>query len=261
MELWYALRAVCRLEIFKKDFRGELFQTGSATGFFYRKAEKLYLVTNKHVVQSKRVYEDLLRVFPPKKGTFVELNLRDDNGNPLWKSYAFKDVDVAILEVPKGKTGGTIKIDKYGVSLQTLYCCDNKTCEVSAFSNDDLIPRESQYLLGSEIQLGGTCLVLGYPLDFYDKDHPFPIVRTGTIATIPWYDLRVKGKGRLPCFLIEARLHKGMSGSPVVSYPEKKEGAYYGNVKLLGIYSSEWAIEDEPLGLQNVWHARLIEEI
>jgi len=35
----------------------------------------------------------------------------------------------------------------------------------------------------------------------------------------------------------------------------------YGDVYLLGVYSSEWVVRGEGLGLQNVWHAKLIKDI
>lgn len=262
MELRPALDAVCRLEIFKKDFQGKLFKTSDATGFFYTKAGTLFLITNKHVVLDKgiyeEIYEDVLRVFPTERRKFIDLDLRDASGKPLWKSLSNRDVDVVALEVPKEKIVDEVKKSEDGV----YRCHLEKLILVTSFSSDDLMPSNYQYLYSEKIPLASSALVLGYPLAFHDKDYPLPIVRAATVATIPWLDLRIKGRERKPCFLIDATLHEGMSGSPVVSSPERKsQEPYYGDVHLLGVYSSEWGVGVEQLGLQNVWHAKLIDEI
>ena len=110
-------------------------------------------------------------------------------------------------------------------------------------------------------------MVLGYPLDFYDELNHFPIARSAGVATWPWF-----GFDRKPCFLIDARLHPGMSGSPVLSSPgsiigrstkstSKSTSKTEQEVFLLGIFSAEMHVQWEPLGLNVVWHASIIEDI
>lgn len=347
------METVCRLEMYEKDVTGEFYPTGSATGFFYTKDGKLYLVTNKHVVQRKTgKLEDMLRIFPPQAKRFIDLELRDTDGRRLWKTGTdvYEDVDVAVLEIPKEKISSRPTKSESGTYFALIKAKEGqkeKSIYLPIFSKEDLLP-ESPYLPGEKIPVGSSALVLGFPMDFYDKAHPYPMVRGATVATIPWYDLQIEGRKKKPCFLIDATLQEGMSGSPVVSSPEK-ESRYifnwnrvlredgdklrsflkeryniewikdakieqpdstkirlssgwksieiflsddktkaivklnlhkshelevkrekgelnvyelgYGNVYLLGIYSSEWVVGIERLGLQNAWHAILIEKI
>jgi len=213
MELARANNAVCRVEVFKKDCYGEKeeYLVATATGFFYAHQGKLYLITNKHVVLDKKskVFMDLLRIYPTAKKKHLTLGLRRDDGKPLWKEHPWKkDADVIALEIPEDKilwrwseTDFRVRGDDPG-----------KDFSVRAFTEKDLVPG---VLPGEKVPLGSFALVLGYPLGFYDRDHPDPIARLGIVSTVPWQDF-----GGEPVFLIDAMLHEGMSGSPVVSHPE-----------------------------------------
>jgi hypothetical protein len=366
MDLEKTLKAVCRLEVFKKDYRDELFDVGEATGFFYKKRDKLYLITNKHVVFHKKRnierYMDVLRIYPPIIGMQLTLQLREKDGRPLWKKHSDEKTDVIALEIPKERIK-EIK-ERNGPRVELL-SDDEKSFSATAFSEKDFLPEEFPT---QKIPLALMALVLGYPLGFHDEKNPYPIVRSATVATHPRYEFLGE-----ECFLIDATLHEGMSGSPVVSHPEfsfgkktmecvsnlsklKKDenekkklrdflteqlseilsdedypllrevgtewmenfkvkiiyeniihlspstGNYpklmingrknkitlktadreerifslssemlqdklriyregFGNVYLLGIFSSEWVVLGEQLGLHNVWHANLIKEI
>ncbi len=71
-----------------------------------------------------------------------------------------------------------------------------------------------------------------------------------------------------PYFLIDANLHNGTSGSPVINSPHNilfKErdriGFHTQDTILLGIHSAEHLVDKEPLGLNVVWYAELIIDI
>jgi hypothetical protein len=206
MEFRNAVDAVCRLEVLKRDRYGGEFRVGEATGFFCEGQGRLYLVTNKHVVSGLEGYADILRIHPTTKGRRLTLNLRREDGKPLWLEHSSKKVDLVALEIPKEK------IWSHGESFFWIRDDSGKDFRLFTFTEKDLVPESYP---GVKVPLGSFALVLGYPLGFYDKIHPNPIVRLATVSTIPWQDF-----GGEPCFLIDAVLHPGMSGSPVVSHPE-----------------------------------------
>ena len=55
-------------------------------------------------------------------------------------------------------------------------------------------------------------LVVGFPLGVHDTLHRLPVARQSVIASA--FGIRFQGKGY---FLTDARLHRGMSGAPVVA--------------------------------------------
>jgi len=54
-------------------------------------------------------------------------------------------------------------------------------------------------------------IFIGYPRGLHDVTHTLPILRSGTIASIPTVDFNGK-----PVFLIDAQVYGGSSGSPVL---------------------------------------------
>jgi hypothetical protein len=77
----------------------------------------------------------------------------------------------------------------------------------------------------------------------------------------------------LPCFLVDARLHTGRSGSPVFTKPRTQFGSGTGSIIigskpaifLLGVYSGpveKWLEMDiKDMDLCAVWYAELLESI
>ena len=66
-----------------------------------------------------------------------------------------------------------------------------------------------------------------------------------------------------PYFLIDANLHPGTSGSPVVNSHHtlfREQGSKEG-YKLFGIQSAQHLVDGEPLGLNVVWYSYLLNEI
>jgi len=240
--------SVVRLEVFESEVgitKNKL--VGRATGFLYKnETGQSYLITNKHVVYDPKddYRPDFLIAYvrvvqsPPKKIKMSEtLEVRfelNEGGERMWKALR-GNMDIAAL-----------KIDETNV----------KHWFVTYLSRDDMLPANSHFSLGSQ------ALILGFPQGvFYDESSNLPVARIATIATYPWLTFN-----RKRCFLVDARTHDGMSGSPVVSLPrsiyEKSSTPVYEdtNCYLLGVFSSEWESRGEPLGLNTVWWPELIEE-
>ncbi len=220
---------------------------GNATGFFYEDRDKnLYLVTNRHVVIDEkkgyfpdriviRVHVDLINI---KRNRNITIELYDDEKKPVWLEH--KNV---VLD------------DYYGCVPDVVAIPIEKEDDwvIDAFSKRELPPAAIDLLPGDDL------IVLGYPLGFYDEEHNLPIARKASIASI--YRTLFRG---MPCFLIDAKLHPGTSGSPVLTKPSvivtemgnvllSTERIFY----LIGINSG--AFPNLDLGV--VWYAELIEEI
>lgn len=215
---------------------------GSATGFFYEDNGKRFLVTNRHVVidEEKQLYPDGLVIqvhtdrteAPPCRE--IMLPLYDEGNKPLWlehpKSNQENRIDVVVLEI-----GQELKQSDF----------------ITFWNVVNFISAEAQLAQGASLN------VIGYPLGFYDTVNNLPITRSGSVASPFWTHFRGQ-----PLFLIDANLHAGTSGSPVILPSSRvppiseipNERFPY---TLLGINSGEYL----GLGLNAVWYAYLLLDI
>ncbi len=225
---------------------------GSGSGFFYEHGEGLFLITNRHVLidEDAGYFPDefvlRLHTTPNDIRQNAELSVPLYRGpSPLWKEHpAGQEVDV--VAVPLAKADITRRFF------------------VQAFRNTNHIPDDLDIAIGEDVQ------VIGYPLGFHDDLHNLPLVRNATIASV--YPVPFRGH---PFVLIDARLHSGTSGSPVLTKPtnilRKTDGStamLSGSVTyLVGVHSASLDVvdrdpdRDEPLGLNVAWFASLIPEI
>ena len=220
-------------------FDGERLLTG-ASGFFFQRDERLFLVTSRHVL-----IDEPSQHYPSR----IEIELHTDAGNltrstglsmllyeegkSIWRQGEDEggEIDVAVIEIEREALPG-------GVSLQAF---------TPAHLQDQL----------EEVEVGSSLLVVGFPLGFHDALHHLPVVRQAAIASS--FGLRFQGLG---FFLTDARTHRGTSGAPVVMRSDDVEGPL--PWKLLGVHSSRMDIgdrdlvEDESLGLNCAWYADIL---
>jgi len=218
---------------------------GSATAFFFRHGEQKYLVTNRHVVvdEKRKIFPDELvlrihtdpQVLTANREITVPLY---SGGQPIWIEHPTlsSDVDVVAIEI--------------GSRLQPQ--------DVVTFWDAALfLPRNVV------IGIAADAHVIGYPLGFYDVANNLPVVRNGTLATP--YGVPFDAK---PLFLVDANLHPGTSGSPVVSPSSDIRRMTDGSTalgrfppNLLGVNSGEYFTRGIGLGLNGAWYPELIVEI
>jgi S1-C subfamily serine protease len=220
-------------------FDGERVLTG-ASGFFFERDKRLFLVTSRHVVIDKPS-----KHFPSR----IEIELHTDaknltqstglsvllykDGKSIWRQGKDPggEIDVAVLEIDR-------KALPKGVSLE-------------AFT-----PEHLQDQL-EEVEVGSSLLIVGFPLGFHDGLHHLPVVRQAAIASS--FGLRFQGLGY---FLTDARTHRGTSGAPVVMRAPGFDGTL--PWKLLGVHSSRMDVGsrdlklDESLGLNCAWYADIL---
>ncbi|NMG75229.1 serine protease [Aromatoleum diolicum] len=215
----------------------------NASGFFFARDERLFLVTSRHVI-----FDEPSKHFPNR--IEIELHIDPDNvaastgfsmplyddGQAVWHQGvdAAGEIDVAVIEINRAALPAT-----------TVY---------RAFT--------PQHLLGrfDHLEVGTSLLVVGFPLGFHDTLHHMPVVRQAIIASS--FGLRFQGEGY---FLTDARTHRGTSGAPVVMRVTAP-GHALGDLPwmLLGVHSARLdvgtrdLILDEALGLNCAWYADIL---
>jgi S1-C subfamily serine protease len=214
----------------------------NASGFFFARDERLFLVTSRHVVVDAptKHYPDRieieLHVDPENlaQSTGFSIPLYHDRKS-VWRTGedSAGDIDVAVIELERDALPET-----------TVY---------KAFTPAHLIAADEH------IEVGSTLLVVGFPLGFHDTLHHMPVVRHAIIASS--FGLRFGGEGY---FLTDARTHRGTSGAPVVM--RTAPTAELGDLpwKLLGVHSARLDVGtrdlklDEALGLNCAWYADIL---
>ncbi|HAB19344.1 MAG TPA: serine protease [Verrucomicrobiota bacterium] len=216
----------------------------NASGFFFEREERVYLVTSRHVV-----VDEASKHFPDRLEFEVHLDAANlakstafsillyQGGKSVWRQGrdAASEIDVAVIE-----------IDRAALPASAVY---------HAFT-----PEHLKYSF-DEVEVGNSLLIVGFPLGFHDQLHHLPVVRQAVIASS--FGLRFDGLGY---FLTDARTHRGTSGAPVVmrapAAPEASVTAL--PWRLLGVHSSRLDVGprdvwvDETLGLNCAWYADIL---
>lgn len=148
-----------------------------------------YLVTNRHIVKPKdEPSPDRLAIYIREDGfstrpTRYDLPLYDSEGEPLWFEHPNKDVDVVLILLD--------------LELNPRYTYKRVQIADS----------------GNEVSGGDMARVIGYP-NLLREFRMFPIMRDGLVSSP--YGVSFEDE---EFFYFDARLHQGMSGSPVVYIP------------------------------------------
>ncbi len=224
----------------------------TATGFFYTRNERPYLVSNWHVFSGRNPIDGQAMdknaaipdqvVFPihlkDRLGRWREnatSNLVNNNGNPTWFQHRNgQAIDIAVLPSPD------IPDD----------------CIIY----DPVKPDETNmaFMVGMDV------FVVGFPLGLA-KQGIFPVWKRGSVSSEP--DLPVDG---LPLFLVDTATRQGMSGSPVYVRTFGSALLEDGNsvigpgtfTRFLGVYSGRYGADDEfAAQLGRVWHRPILDEL
>ena len=212
----------------------------SATGFFFQRGKRLFLVTSLHVL------------IEPSSGhtpNRIELGVHHEGSNltrqftvplwlyaqgePLWRGGRDSggEVDVAVLELP---------LDS--LPAEAMLC---------AFRPEHLPLRTEA------VRVGQALLIPGFPLGFHDTLHHLPVVRGAVVASA--FGVRFQGQG---CFVTDAPMHRGSSGAPVLRHhPNGDPDLPW---QLLGVHASRMDMStrdeqvDASLGLNLAWYADVL---
>jgi S1-C subfamily serine protease len=222
-------------------FVGKSLLTG-ASGFFFEREARLFLVTSRHVVVDapSKHYPDRLEVELHTDGENLTRSiglsvLLYREGKSVWKQGkdAGGEIDVAVIELERAALPADVALRAFTPA----------------------------HLLGADkldsVEVGTSLLVVGFPLGFHDALHHLPVVRQAAISSS--FGLRFQGLGY---FLTDARTHRGTSGAPVVMRDSAGDPKL--PWKLLGVHSARMDIGsrdlqlDESLGLNCAWYADIL---
>ncbi|NRF71614.1 trypsin-like peptidase domain-containing protein [Aquincola sp. S2] len=211
----------------------------AASGFFFERDGRLFLVTSRHVV-----FDEPTKHYPDR----IEIELHTDaanltcsvglsvllykDGKSIWRQGKDDagEIDVAVIELDRAVLPADVEMECF-------------------------TPAHLQRSL-DEVEVGSSLLVVGFPLGFHDTLHHLPVVRHAAIASS--FGLRFQGQGY---FLTDARTHRGTSGAPVVMRSTEADKLPW---KLLGVHSSRMDMGgrdlqlDESLGLNCAWYADIL---
>ncbi|MEC5398450.1 trypsin-like peptidase domain-containing protein [Uliginosibacterium sp. H1] len=212
-----------------------------ASGFFFERDTRLFLVTSRHVLvdEASGHHPDRIEIemhtsahnMAASTGFSIPLYR---HGRSIWRQGGDGggDIDVAVIELERGALPATAAYRAFGMAQ--LEC------------------------LPQEVELGSSLLVVGFPLGFHDTLHHLPVVRHAVNASS--FGLRFQGKGY---FLTDARTHRGTSGAPVVMRGRRPCGEEGFPWLLLGVHSARLDVgrdllQDEALGLNCAWYADIL---
>jgi len=217
-----------------------------ASGFFFERDEKLFLVTSRHVLVDEpsdhhpnRIELEIHNNPENLAESSVFSILLFNDGESVWRqgSDSAGDIDVAVIEIERDNLPDTATYFAF----------------TPAHLHDSI----------ERIEIGTEMLIIGFPLGFHDTLHHLPVARRAINASS--FSMRFQGNGY---FLTDARTHRGMSGAPVVTRDESKVEEENLNSELpwtlLGIHSARLDVGtrdlevDEALGLNCAWFADIL---
>lgn len=215
----------------------------SASGFFFRRGERLFLVSNRHVFA-----DAASKHFPDRIEIGVHTDTQDLTRHAVLALPLYEDGLGLWREA--SDSGGTVDVAALPVPAHLL----PPDSALQAFD-------ESHLEAGDEhVSIGDALGIVGFPLGFHDTVHHLAVARSASIASA--YGVRFQRQG---CFLTDARTHRGSSGSPVVRRrAHRSADASLASWQLLGVHSTRMDMrtrdetQDESLGLNLAWYADVL---
>jgi hypothetical protein len=214
-----------------------------ATGFFFAREGRLFLVTSRHVVLDEASnhrpdrLEIELHVDASNMAAVTQWSMPLYRGDqPLWRQA----VD----------SGGSVDV----ITLEVQRAALPQTAMLAPFTPVHLVAELDA------IEVGTAVLIVGFPLGFHDNLHHLPVARQAVIASA--FGIRFQGQGY---FLTDARMHRGTSGAPVMArMTAERSGRGDLAWMLLGVHSGRMDVtnrdsdQDERLDLNCAWYADVL---
>jgi len=220
-------------------FSGVQFLT-SASGFFFQRGSRLFLVTSRHVLLDLPSDHRPVRIEFGLHAAGADLTRHHrvslplyDNGKLMWRQAGDSggDMDVAALEIPAMAMPRGAQFTAFGV-------------------------RHIQVQMHA-VRLGQPLLLVGFPVGHHDTLHHLPVVRGAVVASA--FGVRFQGQG---CFVTDAPMQSGSSGAPVVRHdPDGDTSLPW---QLLGVHAtridmeSRGTLHDASQSLNLAWYSDVL---
>lgn len=196
--------AVC-IELYSRDYSGNDRKIGSATGFFHRRWDRDFLITNWHVASGRNPDNpgELLSGYPDSPSSFQLYLPTGDDPNHFMPSELFSLYNSGkpswIETTLEGATTAK-RIDLVAIPF-----------DFSDTKNPPLIARVEEFAQSEKdgLRAGRDVVIVGYPFGIR-PENPYPIWKRGFVASEP--SILVAGQ---PKYYIDTPGRPGMSGSPV----------------------------------------------
>lgn len=213
----------------------------TASGFFFERDGRLYLVTSRHVL-----FDAPSGHAPDRIQIELHTDAQDLTRLATVSILLYQD-GVAVWHQAED-SGGEVDVAALPIDRSALPAC----CVLQPFGTQHLAEDYDRFDVGDRLAIPG------FPLGFFDTVHHLPVVRQASVASA--YGTRFQGLG---FFLTDGRLHRGSSGSPVLA---RVDAAGPGRPRwcLLGVHSSRMDMasrdtaQDESLGLNCAWYADVL---
>ena len=224
-----------------------------ATGFFWRYEDRLYLVTNRHVVTG-----------------------RDGKNIPLPSGFDPHYINAYFYKKSGIINPGYTEVVHTGIKLELYKDCQKDWLEHKSGLNYDIAileisPPLDVFAVNDKeqrediwIEAGADCFIVGFP-ERLTGPEATPIWKRASIASKPSLNYNSE-----PVFLCDTASRPGMSGSPVFAkaYGDfGREGTerrtkFFGFwTKFIGIYSGRNGANQDGFQLGRVWRPEIIEQI
>jgi S1-C subfamily serine protease len=215
----------------------------SASGFFFRRGGRLFLVSNRHVFA-----DEASEHYPDRVEVGFHTDRRDLTKYAVVSLPLYRD---ALSQWRDAKdTGGAVDVAVIEIPPEILPA----DAVLLAFDETHLEARDEV------VAIGDALIIVGFPLGFHDTIHYLAVARSASIASA--YGVRFQQQGY---FLTDARTHRGSSGAPVLRR-RARGGAPNDPLpwQLLGVHSTRMDMrtrdlsQDESLGLNCAWYSDVL---
>ena len=212
----------------------------SASGFFFERDGRLYLVTSRHVL-----FDAPTNHVPDRIGIELHTDAQDLTRLTIFSILLYHEGVATWHQAEDG--GGEVDVAVIELDRDAL----PQSCVMQPFGRAHMPDEHDAF------EVGDSLAIPGFPLGFHDTVHHLPVVRQAAIASS--YGIRFQGKG---FFLTDGRTHRGSSGAPVLRRGTSAGGAR--RWSLIGVHSSRMdmttrdAVQDESLGLNCAWYADIL---
>ena len=200
------------------------------TGFFIQKEDKVYFITNRHVLDPERIKDAAGQGYKMYQVFIDHRNFESTSQKPLAEEYLVKNCTF------------TFAANEYddlacisGIELASEPTVPRVVIEYDLLATSDLFH--------SSFSICDLLAFIGFPSNQYDSIHNLPILRSGIISSDPRINFPIAGTDQGNAVAYEAFSTGGASGSPVFALQKgiqlgeglKGPDDFYRPVKLIGI--------------------------